>query len=391
MPDQEMELKLAQAQNTIAQHHRQGDYSRALQLSKDLFQQSQKHFGPDHPAVASALNNMGLMQKLLGDFVEARRHYNAALRIYAKVVGRDHASYAMTLHNLASLNKAQVHFDSSLKATERLTLVETALEYFAEALAIRQAELGDEHPLTIATRSSLGTTLADQVLHQHRQVQANSTTTATTDSSSPSQPQKYVSLNPEGVTQQGWKAAEACLRQALQTSIENPRGKSIHPKGSNHSQKKKKGKKSKPGPKVAPPAAAIQDNSSPSSPKIETLSAASAAQNLAVVLKSRAMTTQDADLVKELLEEAHDWYQQVLNVRLQLLSPVNHPEILACKFSLAELLQVQGKEEEANIIRQEILDDYHPTEAEEESSTTTAPKKVLVEQTKATSSATTSE
>jgi tetratricopeptide (TPR) repeat protein len=235
MPDQDMELKLVQIQTTVSQHYQRGDYSKALALSKDLFQQSQKHFGQDHPAVASALNNVGLMQKQLGDFIEARRHYNAALRIYAKVVGRDHASYAMTLHNLASLNKAQVHFDTSLKATERLSLVETALDYFEEALAIRRVELGPDHPLTIATQSSLGTTLADQVLNQHRQVKDGQ--------------HKYVSLNPEAVTQQGWEAAEHHLRQAVQMAISKPRGKSIN----NKNNKVKKGmKKAAAGTKLAP-------------------------------------------------------------------------------------------------------------------------------------------
>ena len=64
------------------------------------------------------------------------------MRIYASIVGRDHASYAMTLHNLGNLNKTQVHFDTSLKATERLSLVEIALDYLQEAYAIRIAELG---------------------------------------------------------------------------------------------------------------------------------------------------------------------------------------------------------------------------------------------------------
>ena len=140
MPDRDMELKLADIQSTITDHYKRGDFQKALQVSKDLLKQTEDHFGRDHPATASAYNNIGLMQKLLGDFKEARQHYNTAMRIYGKVVGRDHASYAMTLHNLGALNKSQVHFDTSLKAMERLTLVETALEHLEEAWAIRKAE-----------------------------------------------------------------------------------------------------------------------------------------------------------------------------------------------------------------------------------------------------------
>lgn len=377
MPDRDVELKLAQIQSTISEHYQQGNFSKALKVSQQLFQQSQAHFGQDHPATASALNNMGLMQKLLGDFIEARKHYTAALRIYAKVVGRDHASYAMTLHNLASLNKAQVHFDTSLKATERLTLVETALEYFEEAWFIRKAELGEDHPLTLATQSSMGTTLAAQVLHQHRYVEGKSNSS------------KYVSLNPESVTRKGWEAAERHLRQAMVTAITKPRGKSMQ-------DTKKKGKtkqqqqQAKGGTKGS--AAAAPTSAKSTEPTIETLSAASAAQNLAVFLKSRAMTEDPYN--DDMLQEAHSLYERVIQVRSQLLPNLRHPDLLASKYSLAELLEVRGNQDAANEIRQEILDDYEPSSSEQEDTSSSSlisedftadlppTRKVVVEQTK---------
>lgn len=339
MPDRDMELKLASIQSQISEHYKQGDFSKALKVSKQLFQQSQAHFGQNHPATASALNNMGLMEKLLGDFVESRRHYTAALRTYAKVVGRDHASYAMTLHNLASLNKAQVHFDTTLKATERLTLVETALEYFEEAYAIRKAELGPEHPLTIATQSSWGSTLAAQVLHQHRHV------------GQPNAKAKYVSLNPETVTQQGWEAAEHHLRQALDMAIKNPRGKTMHTSTKPKQKKNVTSQKTKSNTATTTAAG--------NAPTIATLSAAAAAQNLAVFLKSRAMTEDPYNL--ERMQQAKTLYDQVLLVREQLLPHPQHPDLLATKYSMAELLDAMGDETAANAIRQEILDGYEPS------------------------------
>ena len=153
MPDKDTELRLADLQATINETYKRGDFRRALTSSQDLLKQTQQHFGYniDHPATASAMNNVGLMQKLLGNFTEGRQHYVAAMRIYASVCGRDHASYAMTLHNLGNLNKTQVHFDTSLKATERLSLVEAAMNYLEEAYAIRIAELGktDEKPYCV--------------------------------------------------------------------------------------------------------------------------------------------------------------------------------------------------------------------------------------------------
>jgi tetratricopeptide (TPR) repeat protein len=334
MPDRDEELKLAAIQSTITDHYKRGDFTKALTESQDLLTKTEKHFGRDHPATASAYNNVGLMQKLLGDFIEARKHYQQAMRIYGKVVGRDHASYAMTLHNLGTLNKSQVHFDTSLKATERLSLVETALEYLEEAWAVRKVELGDEHPHTVATRSSFGSTLAAQVLYQHKFVQGS----RTNNQQQKQQPGKYVALNPQSVTDSAWQAAEEHLRQAMQTAITNPRGKTI--RKTKGSKKKQRAEKNDDG--------IIY---------IETLSAAAAAQNLAVFLKSRAMTEDPYN--SNMMEEAKTIYARVSKVRAQLL-PAQHPDLYATKYSLAELFEAIGDEEAANSLRQEILDTYDP-------------------------------
>ena len=337
MPDKDMELKLASIQSQINEHYKQGDFTKSLEISKELLKQTESHFGKDHPATASAYNNIGLMQKLLGDFIEARKHYNQAMRIYGKVVGRDHASYAMTLHNLGALSKSQVHFDTSLKATERLSLVETALEHFEEAWTIRKAELGKEHPYTVATRSSYGSTLAAQVLYQHKYVERGT------------QQRQYVALNPKSVTDQGWKAAEEHLRQAMKTAIDNPRGRNISSSSRNNKKEPKQTKKRK--------------GKRQQQPKIETLSAAAAAQNLAIFLKSRSMT--ESPYNKALMKEAKTLYNQVEKVREQLL-PSQHPDLYATKYSMAELLDAIGDEEAANKVRQEIIDTYDPPPSEEE-------------------------
>jgi tetratricopeptide (TPR) repeat protein len=368
MPNKEEELKLAAIQNRITGHYQRGDFAKALSVSQDLLKQTEAHFGRDHPVTASAYNNIGLMQKLLGDFIEARKHYNHAMRIYGKVVGRDHSSYAMTLHNLGALNKSQVHFDTSLKTTDRLSLMETALEYFEEAWAIRKAELGNEHPHTVATKSSYGSTLATQILHQHKYVENGKT-------------KQYVLLNAtNSVTNQGWDAAEAYLREALETAIQNPRGKSIHKSGG--AGKRKNNNNNKPQP-------------TPTETGMHTLSAAAAAQNVAVFLKSRAMT--EVPYHADMMSEAKQLYCEIQTVRSQLL-PKTHPDLYATKYSLAELLEAIGDEEAANALRQEIIDTYDPLsqgdampeqaveEDEEESSpsssSSSSPRRqVLVEQT----------
>lgn len=364
MPDRDKEMHLASIQSDITDLYKQGNFPEALKISKKLLKETEAHFGRNHPATASAYNNLGLMQKLLGDFGEAREHYSRAMRIYGKVVGRDHASYAMTLHNLGALSKSQIHFDTSLKATERLSLVEQALEQLEEAWAIRKVELGDEHPLTVASRSGYGSTLAAQVLHQHKLVEAtpdgaisqSTTTTATEGESDEAKPQhqqrRYVALGPQTVTDKGWNAAEENLRESLHTSIYNPRGRSVQQRNKNNNNKKNKKQQSK----------KQQTKKDGTSSEIETLSAAAAAQNLAVFLKSRAMT--EIPYNEDRLAEAHALYSQVEYVRTQLL-PEKHPDLYATKYSLAELLEAMGENEKANSLRQEIVDTYDPPTEEE--------------------------
>lgn len=391
MPDKDTELKLADLQATITEEYKRGNFTKALSSSQELLKQTQQHFGynVDHPATASAMNNVGLMHKLLGNFTEARQHYVGSMRIYASVCGRDHASYAMTLHNLGNLNKSQVHFDASLKATERLTLVEAAMEYLEEAYAIRIAELGAEHPHTVATRSAIGSTLAAQVLYQHKLVEETKSKSSDDDSARNSNRKQYVALDPQGITQQQWRAAEEHLRISLQTAIENPRGTQIKNKKNRNNQRSKQFVKQQ--------LSSDASNADPSSGIIvTTLSAASAAQNLAVFLKSLAMTfDEDSQLRKQHIYEAKDLYEKVQQARTQLL-PYDHPDLYATKYSLSELLQVLastssssegdkgGDEEEqkrqryqeaANALRQEIIDTYDPPDLQQEEQVLDSEKK----------------
>jgi tetratricopeptide (TPR) repeat protein len=409
MPNQEVELRFADLQATIQQHYQRGDYTQALRVSQDLGQQCTAHFGQDHPATASAYNNIGLMHKLLGDFVPARQYYTSAMRIYAKIVGRDHASYAATLHNLGNLNKSQIHFDTSLKATERLALVETALEYLEEAWSIRNVELGPAHPHTVATKMAIGSTLATQVLYEYRMVERHHTVGNHQNHAK----KQYVALNAQSITQQQWQAAEDHLREALQTAIDNPRGRRIS--GGNNDNKsgeddtnsrskkahKKKNKTTHKRPAVTSSSSNSKNKDDNNNKffhqRIETISAALAGQNLAVFLKSYAMTLEvdDPNVVPQqqqrtqqsqpktlLLQEAKQLYERVLYIRNQLLAK-DHPDVYATKYSLAEVLEVMGDEEAANVLRQEILDTYTPPD--EEGNVESAPNTtVVIEKTKAT-------
>jgi tetratricopeptide (TPR) repeat protein len=336
LPDRDKEQALSRIQVEIQERYRAGDYRSALQKSQDFQKESEDHFGRDHPATASAYSNVGLMHKQLGDFDAARSSYRVALKIYQTTVGVDHASYASILHNLGNLNRSQIHFDTSLRATDRLSLVEQAVTYLEQAWKIRLDELGAHHPHTVASRSSWGSTMATRILHHHKAASSSANSTSGQNS--------YISLLSNEVTQDAWEAAEEHLREALKTSIENPRGPSLP--------KKKKNKKAQKTQSPVPETHTTQ----------QTLSAASASQNLAVFLKARATT--ETPYNEAWLDEAKRLYEETLRVRTQLL-PKGHPDLYATKFSLGELLESMGDEEAANAVRQEIIDTYDPPAADE--------------------------
>jgi tetratricopeptide (TPR) repeat protein len=252
------------------------------------------------------------MHKLLGNYKEARLHYHQALRSYGLILGKDHASYAAALHNLGTLQRTQVALDEELTAMERLTLTEEAVEFLEEAWLIRKVELGLEHPHTVASRSALGSTIASQLLASQAQ-----------------QVQKKEPFKLSKMTLQRWEVAEQHLRSSLETATTNPRGTQIEDTAYRN---------------------------------ITTLSAAAAAQSLAVILKTRAALESPMD--EDSLAEAKQLYEQALKVRTELLYDA-HPDTVSTKFSLAELIAIND-EERANAMRQEIMDVYSVTEVQDE-------------------------
>ena len=51
-------------------------------------------FGPDHPTVASAADNLGLVLQDLGDYAKAKMRFEQALKIDEAAFGPNHPSVA---------------------------------------------------------------------------------------------------------------------------------------------------------------------------------------------------------------------------------------------------------------------------------------------------------
>ena len=75
--------------------------------SEPLFRRAlaiyEKAGGPEHPAVATVLNNLGQVAKVQDRYAEAEPLIKRSLAIREKVLGPDHPDVARSLNNLAEL------------------------------------------------------------------------------------------------------------------------------------------------------------------------------------------------------------------------------------------------------------------------------------------------
>ena len=483
--DQITEERILSLQSTLRTHHRHADYTSALSIANELLSISSSHFGTLHPATASAYNNVGLMNKCLGNYEEAKEAYHEALRVYGEVCGKDHSSYAAALSNLGMLERGrameseaededegQVGGESSsedqgaeakprakMSALERLQLNESAIEYFDEAYRIRLSELGSTHPHTITSRSQLGSAMAASVIAERKGRISGLVETELRklkeqrNVKDEKEMEGYVPValaraaaktaNSSQLTKRRWEAAEDHLRGALAMAVDNPRGESVAPlafvpvgassggdsgneerqgltlpkkdrslskKEQRKASKDLKREKRKANTNALYTGERDSDDTTASSAggkmavqgaasKVATLSAATAAQNLAVFLKNYSDwlrlsllddSSNDAQAkqrqfikLNKVTQEARHLYESSLHVR-SLILPPHHPEVVATKFSLAELLDtpkvlpsassgsVESEEGEdsprANVLREEILNAYNVVEREDEKS-----------------------
>ena len=390
---QKAEEELYMLQSYVKQHFQHANYTEALSTSQEILQKSTDLFGNNHPATASALNNIGLMHKMMGDFALSRENYHSALTIYQEIVGKDHASYAAALNNLGNLDRAQSMTDEDLGSLQRMQLNDSAVGYFEDAWKIRKAELGEEHVYTVTSRSNLGGAIAAQVLQGElfRQKQLKDTEGGEEKGSDDDddKEEKDIASTVSKYTKEKWDVADEHLRAAFRTAVNNPRGEKVQvPTTSDASMLKRRDKNlSKKEKQVATKLRKRQEKQNKITSESDesmnnnglgigdvsicTLSSAAAGQNLAVFLKSRAdlmasSAESDPSLDSgDMYAEAKNLYLGALRVRTALRGGY-HPDTIATKFSLAELIDAVGDEVGANALRQELLDAYQVEEHDED-------------------------
>ncbi|MCP9828651.1 tetratricopeptide repeat protein [Synechococcus sp. L2F] len=117
-----------------------------LPVLEDHQRWAEELFGPDHPEVASTLNNHARLLRTLARYEEAEQFFRRSIAIFEAAYGPDHPSVANTLNNLAGLLRTLSH-------TEEAELL------LRRALAIHEAAYGPDHPEVAITLNNLASLL----------------------------------------------------------------------------------------------------------------------------------------------------------------------------------------------------------------------------------------
>ena len=105
----------------VEELYRIGQYARAVVVGKKALKVAEEIVGPDHPSVATSLNNLALLYDTQGEYAAAEPLYKGALSIAEKALGPDHPSVATFLNNLAALYRATGQILEAQELEKRLS------------------------------------------------------------------------------------------------------------------------------------------------------------------------------------------------------------------------------------------------------------------------------
>lgn len=122
----------------------QGNYVDARLLYKRSLKIDKKTHGKDSPEVATVLNNLALLCKTQGNHAAAERLYKRSLTIREETLDKNHLDIAQSLNNLATLYQTQGNYLTA----ESLCL---------RSLEIKKNNLGENHPNVAISLNNLAT------------------------------------------------------------------------------------------------------------------------------------------------------------------------------------------------------------------------------------------
>lgn len=136
-------LALATALNDLGSlYWSQGKYTEAEPIFQRALTIREKALGSEHPDVAAILNNLAVLFWNQGKYPEAESFHKRTIAIKEKTLSPDHPELAQSLNNLANLYRDQGKY----KDAEML---------YKRALEIRKKSLGHEHPDTAQSLNNL--------------------------------------------------------------------------------------------------------------------------------------------------------------------------------------------------------------------------------------------
>jgi len=103
-------------------YRKQGKYEEAEKLYREILEFREKSLGEQHPAVASAINNLAVLLCQMNRHEEALPQFERAVKIYEENVGIQHPRVSEILQNMAKL-----YLDAGEKE-EAARLVKQALD-----------------------------------------------------------------------------------------------------------------------------------------------------------------------------------------------------------------------------------------------------------------------
>ena len=102
---------------------REEKFDEALDYLERSLIMTEKHVHPDYPTLSEIHNSIGQVQKELGHYDLALKHFNAALRIEKKSCPRPE-TVAGTLTNIADVHREETNFKEALSFYEKAALID---------------------------------------------------------------------------------------------------------------------------------------------------------------------------------------------------------------------------------------------------------------------------
>jgi len=118
-----------------------GEYKQAEDYYHQALEMTRHTLGPRHPAVARCLNSIAVLDKIVGQYERAHENLSMALDILQSDE-TEHPLLLLCLDNLAAVYYAQGSYAQ-------------AETYYQQALTLRRATLGEEHPDNAQSFNSL--------------------------------------------------------------------------------------------------------------------------------------------------------------------------------------------------------------------------------------------